>query len=121
MTLYESGEMYLETILLLSKKQEKVRAIDISNYMNFTKPSVSRGLSILKNQGHIEVAGNGAITLTDSGREIAEKIYERHVILQRCFMAIGISEETAERDACRIEHVISDESFDAIKDHFLNK
>ena len=119
--MHESGEMYLETILLLSKKSDKVRAIDISNYMNFTKPSVSRGLSILKNQGHIEVASNGAITLTESGVEIAEKIYERHVILQKCFMAIGISEETAERDACRIEHVISDESFNAIKDHLLNK
>ena len=119
--MHESGEMYLETILLLSKKSDKVRAIDISNYMNFTKPSVSRGLSILKNQGHIEVAKNGAITLTESGLEIAEKIYERHVILQECFMAIGISEETAERDACRIEHVISDESFDAIKEHFLEK
>ena len=119
--MHESGEMYLETILLLSKKQERVRAIDISNYMNFTKPSVSRGLSILKNQGHIEVAGNGAIILTESGREIAEKIYERHVILQKCFMAIGVPEDTAEQDACRIEHVISGESFNAIKEHFLKK
>ena len=80
--MHESGEMYLETILLLSKKQEKVRAIDIVKYMDFSKPSVSRGLSILKNGGHIEVAPNGAITLTDSGREIAEKIYARHVLVQ---------------------------------------
>ena len=115
--MHESGEMYLETILLLSKKQEKVRAIDIVKYMDFSKPSVSRGLSILKNGGHIEVAPNGAITLTDSGREIAEKIYARHVLVQEFFEKIGIDSETAENDACRIEHVISDTTFNAIKKH----
>ncbi len=119
MKLQESGEMYLETILRLSFDHEKVHAIDISEYMGFSKPSVSRAISILKEGGFIVLDGNKAISLTKEGYEVAEKIYERHVTLTQLFMDMGVSEETASDDACKMEHIISDETFDAMKKHIL--
>ena len=119
MQLQESGQMYLETILILSKKSNSVRSIDISEYMSFSKPSVSRAVNLLKDGGYILVSKEGYITLTASGREIAEKIYERHTILTKCLIALGVSEETAAEDACKIEHDISDETFSAIKRHVI--
>lgn len=115
MELKESGEMYLETILVLSKKQENVRSLDIARYMHYSKPSISRAMGILRNAKYIAVDDSGYITLTNSGREIAEKIYERHIVLSGVLERIGVSSETAAEDACRIEHVISDESFEALK------
>ena len=119
MQLQESGQMYLETILILSKKSNSVRSIDISQYMSFSKPSVSRAVNLLKDGGDILISKVGYITLTALGREIAEKIYERHTILTKCLIALGVSEETAAEDACKIEHDISDESFSAIKRHII--
>ena len=113
----ESGEMYLENILILSQKLENVRAIDIADRMNFSKPSVSRAVSILKGEKYINVDPNGYITLTKKGRGIAEKIYERHIVLTKLLESLGVSPETAADDACRIEHDISDETFEAIKKH----
>ena len=114
--MYESGEMYLETILVLSKKQNTVRAIDIVDYMGYSKPSVSRALSKLKASDFITVdEKNGHIELTSSGRSIAEKIYERHIVISGLLVSIGVSEATALKDACKIEHDISDETFDAMK------
>lgn len=119
MQLQESGQMYLETILILSKKSNSVRSIDVSEYMSFSKPSVSRAVNLLKDGGYILISKEGYITLTASGREIAEKIYERHTILTKCLVALGVSEETAAEDACKIEHDISDETFSAIKSHVI--
>lgn len=116
----ESGEMYLETILILSNQKANVRSIDVANYMNYSKPSISRGIGILKDDGYVTVDDGGFLNLTESGRAIAEKIYERHRVLAAFFESIGISEETASADACRIEHVISDETFTAIK-KFIEK
>ena len=111
----ESGEMYLETILILSNQKANVRSIDVANYMNYSKPSISRGIGILKDNGYVTVDDGGFLHLTESGRAIAEKIYERHRVLSAFFESIGISADTASADACRIEHVISDETFSAIK------
>ncbi len=119
MAIHESGENYLETILLLRQRKGYVRSIDIANELGFSKPSVSRAMSILKENGYVVSDQNGQIELTDSGREIAEKIYERHKILTRWLVSIGVSEKTAAEDACRIEHVISQESFARIKEHVL--
>ena len=122
MALYESGEMYLETILVLYKRGlERVRAIDIVKEMNFSKPSVSIALSNLKKEGYVTVDANGTVELTDSGLKIAKKIYERHVILSQMLTELGVSEKTASEDACRIEHVISDETFKVIKKHYKNR
>ena len=118
MNLQESGEMYLETILILSQKKSFVRAIDVGEYMGFSKPSVSRALGLLRAGGFITVGDGGGISLTAAGREVAEKIYERHQYLAKFLMEIGVSEEVASEDACRIEHVISDESFAAFKRYF---
>lgn len=118
MQLQESGEMYLETILILSRTGDHVRAVDISEHMGYSKPSVSRAMGILKSAGYIHVDGDGFITLTDSGSEIAEKIYERHTLICRLLESLGVSPETAAADACKIEHAISDESFEAIKRRF---
>ena len=115
MALKESGEMYLETILILSEQMDSVRAIDVGEKMGFSKPSVSRAMGILKEEEFITVALNGAITLTDKGRGIAEKIYERHQVLTKCLQYIGVDERTASEDACRIEHVISEKAFEEIK------
>ena len=117
MALQESGEMYLETIHVLSKTNPHVRSIDISEHMGYSKPSVSRAVSILKQEGYILVDADGYITLTDSGRAVAEKIFERHTMLSGILMRLGVSPETAADDACKLEHAISDESFEAIKRH----
>ena len=115
MSVHESGEMYLEAILVLSKKNGFVRSIDVSEYLGYSKPSVSRAVGILKSGDYILVDKDGSITLTDTGKTIAEKIFERHTILSRLLMKLGVSEETATADACKMEHAISDESFEAIK------
>ena len=119
MAIQESGEMYLETIHVLSKKNGQVRSIDISEHMGYSKPSVSRAMGLLKEGGYITIDKEGFITLTDSGLEVAEKIYERHTILSNLLVALGVSPETAAEDACKIEHAISDESFEAIKQHSI--
>ena len=115
MHLQESGEMYLESILRLSEKLSVVRSVDISEYMGYSKPSVSRAVGLLKSGGYITVGEDGAIRLTEDGRAVAGKIYERHRILTGFLKSIGVSPETAAEDACKIEHVISDASFNAIK------
>ena len=117
MAIQESGEMYLETILVLSQKNQAVRSIDVCEYMGFSKPSVSRAMGILKKDGYISVEPNGYISLTDEGKQIAEKIYSRHKVITDVLMRLGVSEKTAVEDACKIEHDISDESFNAIKKH----
>ena len=117
MRLQESGEMYLESIFVLSKKLGTVRSIDISEYMGYSKPSVSRAVSLLKNGGYIVMNEENLISLTQSGLEIAEKIYERHMLLTDLLIRLGVSEETAAQDACKMEHTISDESFEAIRRH----
>ncbi len=117
MHLQESGEMYLETILILSREQTRVRSLDVADYMGFSKPSVSRAVGLLKNGGYIVVDGNGYITLTDDGRYVAEKIYERHTVLTDVLVRLGVEKDIALEDACKMEHVISDESFEAIKKH----
>ena len=115
MHLQESGEMYLETIYTLTRERAHVRSIDVCEHMGFSKPSVSRAVGLLKNGGFIIVDKDGYISLTDVGLEVAEKIYNRHHILTRFFVWLGVSEDVAMSDACKIEHDISDESFDAIK------
>lgn len=117
MHLQESGEMYLESIYVLSKKLNGVHSIDISEYMGYSKPSVSRAVGLLKNGGYIRIDEENHITLTESGLEIAEKIYERHTILTDMLVYLGVPEEIASRDACKMEHVISDESLEAIRKH----
>ena len=119
MHLQESGEMYLETILILSKKMSDVRSIDICEYMGYSKPSVSRAVGLVKNGEYINVDKSGYITLSPSGREVAETIYERHTLLTQFLIKIGVDEKTAAEDACRLEHVISDASFNAIKKHAM--
>lgn len=115
--LKESGEMYLETIYVLSQKKNFVRAIDICEEMGYSKPSVSRAMGLLRDGGYINVAKDGGITLTDLGLEVAERTYERHKVLSKFFISIGVDEETAVNDACKIEHVISSETFAALKKH----
>jgi len=121
MHLMESGEMYLETIHVLLKKKGMVRSLDIAEYMGYSKPSVSRAVGILKNGEYIVVDKSGYITLTDLGKEVAEKIYERHTIISSILVKLGVDESVASEDACKIEHVISDESFDAIKKYTKDK
>ena len=117
MVMQESGEMYLETIYRLSQSLPVVRSIDVSEYIGYSKPSVSRAIGILKKQEYITVDKVGAITLTDKGRERAQYIFERHMCLTKMFTRLGVNAETAAEDACRIEHVISQESFDCIRRH----
>ena len=119
MVIQESGEMYLETIHILYKKTGHVRSTDIAEYMGYSKPSVSRAVGLLKSGGFIEVDKDGAITLTQAGLDVANKIYERHTLLSRLLVTLGVSPEVAAEDACKIEHAISDESFEAIKRHVL--
>ena len=116
----ESGEMYLETILILKNKNSSVRAVDISAEMKISKASVSRALARLKKENCIEIDGNGHIIFTDYGRKMAEKIYERHQVLTKVIMSMGVDEITASKDACKIEHHISDKTFNAIKDYIKN-
>ncbi|MBE6655322.1 MAG: metal-dependent transcriptional regulator [Ruminococcaceae bacterium] len=115
MQIQESGEMYLETILRLSKTKAAVRAVDICDHMGYSKPSVSRAVGLLKSGGYVTVDAGGHITLTEEGRSVAEKIYERHTLLTGFLVALGVDEATASDDACRLEHAISDTSFDAVK------
>ncbi len=119
--LYESGENYLETILILGNKGISVRSIDIANELSYSKPSVSRAVGILKNGGFIKVDRDGYITLTKEGREVAERIYERHLVMSKWLMDIGVDEKTAAEDACRLEHVISAVSFEKLKQHIKAK
>lgn len=117
MAIHSSGEMYLETIYMLHSGLGEVHALDVSRRMSYSKPSVSRALKILKADGYITIDENQHIFLTESGKEIAEKIYERHTILTNMLKMLGVDERTAAEDACKIEHDISDESFEAIKKH----
>ncbi len=121
MGVHESGEMYLEAIHVLTKANGHVRSIDISEYLGYSKPSVSRAMSILRSGGYITVDKDGGITLTQSGQQIAEKIYARHTLLTRLLIHIGVSEETAAEDACKLEHAISDESFEALQKFAADK
>ena len=118
--MYESGEMYLETILVLGKKNNLVRAVDIAGDMGLSKPSVSRALGKLKAESCVIVDGNGYVALTEKGRAIAERIYERHRVLTDILAALGVDRETAAADACKMEHDISDETFAAMKRHLKN-
>ena len=120
MPIQESGEMYLETIYVLLQKSGKVRSIDICEQMGYSKPSISRAIGILRDGGYIDVDRSGFITLTDDGKAVALKIYERHTIITRFLVALGVDPDTASEDACKMEHIISDSSFEAIK-AFANK
>ena len=115
MGIHESGEMYLESIHVLLEKKGSVRSVDVSEYMGYSKPSISRAMGVLRRDGYISVDKNGYITLTEAGLCLANKIYERHTLLSNMLERIGVSKETAAEDACRLEHAISDESFEAIK------
>ena len=120
MAIQESGEMYLETIHVLLQKKSAVRSVDVSEYMGYSKPSVSRAVGLLKNGGYILVDKDGYITLTDEGLAIADKIYQRHTLISNLLVRLGVSREVAAEDACKIEHAISDESFEAIKNFITN-
>lgn len=120
MHLQESGEMYLETIYVLTKNSANVRSIDVCEHMGYSKPSVSRAIGLLKNGGYVTVDGEGHLSLTAEGKEIAEKIYERHTILTAFLARLGVGREVASEDACKMEHVISDDSFEAIKNFVEN-
>lgn len=115
MAIYESGEMYLETILILSKRGGPVRSLDVAEYMNFSKPSVSRAIGLLRNEGYVLMDKNGYLTLTVEGQALAEKIYQRHRLLTDFLARIGVEETLAAEDACKIEHCISDTSLEAIR------
>lgn len=117
MHLQESGEMYLETILVLSRRLNKVRSVDVAEEMGYSKPSVSRAVGILKKNGYIIMDGSGHLYLTDEGRSVAEKTFERHRVLTKVFTKLGVSAGIAAEDACKIEHDVSAESFEAIKRH----
>lgn len=117
MNLQESGEMYLESVYVLSQKMGNVRSLDVAEYMGFSKPSVSRAVGLLKEGGYLVSDSNGYLVLTTLGEERARKIYERHTILSEVLVAIGVDPKIAAEDACRVEHVISDETFDAVKRH----
>lgn len=116
----ESGEMYLESIYVLCSEKASVRSIDVAEHMNYSKPSVSRAVGLLKKDGYIEVDKDGYITLTDLGKNMANKIFERHTLLTKMLLSLGVDKETASKDACRMEHVISEETFNAMKKHFGN-
>ncbi len=121
MHLQESGQMYLETIYILSQKGKAVRSIDVVEYMGYSKPSVSRAVGLLKQGGYVVTDADGFLALTDEGKRVAEKMYERHTILTKFFVNLGVDEEPATEDACKIEHDISDKSFEAIKNFVSNK
>ena len=121
MKIQESAENYLETILMLKEEKGAVRSVDIARKMDFSKPSISRAMSLLRENGYITMAKEGLINLTDAGMEIASRIYERHRLLSKWLVALGVSPETAAEDACRIEHDVSDETFQKIKEHIAGK
>ncbi len=120
MPLHESGENYLENIYILKHKLGRVRSVDLASELNFSKPSISRAVHILEDEGYVIFAKDGSLELTARGEEIAKTIYERHVVLTEFFMSLGVEEEQAASDACRIEHVISGESFDKLKAHMAS-
>ena len=120
MKIQESAENYLETILILQQRIGEVRSIDVVNELSYSKPSVSRAVGLLKEGGYLKVGDDGSLILTDLGREIAEKTYERHTVLSKLFVALGVNPETAAADACKMEHIISDETFAALKNHLEN-
>lgn len=120
MPIHESGQMYLEAIYVLLQNKDKIRAIDVGAYLGYTKPSVSRAIGLLKKSEHISVDSEGYITMTKKGEQFAEQLYERHTVLTNMLIVLGVDEETASEDACRIEHVISDKSFAAVKKHYLD-
>ena len=115
MHLQESGEMYIESIYVLSKKMSHVRSLDVAEYMNYSKPSVSRAVGLLRAGGYVNVDEDGHLTLTELGLEVAHKIYERHTVIRALLVRLGVDPETASEDACKMEHAISDASFEAIK------
>ena len=115
MTLYESGEMYLETILVLSNEKPQVRSIDVAEHMNFSKPSVSRAMGKLKEDKLISIDKDGYITLTKKGQEVASKVYDRHNLLTGLLLQVGVPKDIAEADACRMEHVVSDETIETLR------
>ncbi|MCR4658248.1 MAG: metal-dependent transcriptional regulator [Lachnospiraceae bacterium] len=117
MALQESGEMYLEALYVLSQKSSSVRGIDVGEYLGYSKPSVSRAIGLLKNEGLVKKGDDGYLSLTEAGKILAKRIYERHTVLTRLFINLGVNEKTATDDACRIEHYISDETFEAVKSH----
>lgn len=117
MNLHESGQMYLESIYILSMKQPCVRSIDVGEYLGYSKPSVSRAMTALKKGGYVDAAGDGSLRLTQAGLEVAREMYTRHTVLSGLLMRLGVDEETATQDACRMEHVISEASFAAIRRH----
>lgn len=117
MILQESGENYLETILILSERLERVHSVDVANELGFSKPSISRAVGLLRKNGYITVDGDYSLHLTEQGMEIASRVYERHQVLSQALVALGVDADTAAQDACRIEHVISQKSFDKIKEH----
>jgi len=120
MALHESAEMYLETIYVLSRQSSAVRSIDVAEHMGYSKPSVSRAVGLLKQGGYVVTDADGFLTLTDEGLEVAQTIFERHTLLSQLLISLGVSEQTASEDACKIEHVISEETFEAIK-KFTNR
>ena len=120
MALHESGQMYLEAIYVLTQKNTNIRSIDVGAYLGYSKPSVSRAMGILRNDGYITVDGDGFISLTEKGKDFAVQLYDRHTVIANMLMALGVDEDIATEDACRIEHVISDKSFEAVKKHFLD-
>jgi Mn-dependent DtxR family transcriptional regulator len=120
MHLQESGEMYLETIYVLSKQKSSVRAVDVGEYMGYSKPSVSRAVGLLKKGGFVEAGEDGSLILTDHGREVAQSMYERHTLLSNLLIRLGVDPKIAAEDACKIEHVISNDSFQAIKTYIEN-
>ena len=121
MKIQESAENYLETILILQKRNGIARSIDVANELNFSRASVSRAVSLLKNSGYIKIGNINQLLLTEKGLEIAEKIYEKHCILKEFLLSIGVNEKTASIDACKMEHIISDETFNCLKSNFFNK
>ena len=121
LSIQESGEMYLETILVLSRKNSNVRSVDVANTLDYRKSSVSVAMTKLRESGYIEMSDEGYITLTDTGRRIAESMFERHNVISNWLITLGVDEDVALEDACRVEHVISNESFEAIKGSWKNK
>ena len=117
MALHESAEMYLETIYQLTQERSSVRSIDVAESMGYSKPSISRAVGLLKKGGYLLMEKDGSLTLTEPGLEIAKKVYERHTLLTNVLIRLGVSPETAAEDACKMEHVISDETFEAMKRH----
>lgn len=118
MKLRESGENYLETILVLERRNGIARSVDVATELNFSKPSVSRAVSILKEAGYVTIGSIGQLVLTEEGRRIAEEIYDRHCFIKECLISLGVSPETAEEDACRMEHILSDETIQCMKSHY---